>query len=267
MDGKVFATSRRAELLRAPGWFHLDLAEPASQWPELPACNYAVICAAVTSLAECEKQPEYTHRINVDAVGVLAARFATNGTYTVFLSTSQVFDGNKSHPSPHARPSPSNIYGAQKAAAEEAFLNSGAPGAILRLGKVLIPPVGLFEGWAAKLRGNYEIAAFDDMWLAPVSPAATVEAIVRLLERRANGIFQLTAPDQISYLRAAQQLATHFSASIGRVAAGSAHDAGLGYLAPANVTLDTHSLTAALSIQPARSQVVLAEYFDTFATN
>lgn len=218
----VVTTSRRGEV--GP---QLDLAAPPATWL-LPPSESAVICGAMTRLDRCVAEPELARRINRDAVGELARRFAERGTYFVFLSTNLVFDGNKAMPTASDMVCPSTLYGALKAEAEE-YARKAAPegSAILRLTKVLGPGHQRLAAWDSDLSTGRSLHAFGDMPLAPVSLRQVVAAIMGLLENKVPGTFHLSASHDITWFDVALELARARGVNEALVQRSSAAEAGL----------------------------------------
>ena len=81
----------------------------------------------------------------VDGTLALMRFLAGQGTHAVFLSSSQVFDGETQAPDEQSPTAPKNTYGRQKLAVEQAIAREGLPVAVLRVAKVLADrPVGVF---------------------------------------------------------------------------------------------------------------------------
>ena len=86
----VVVTSRGR---RVNGRIKLDLdAEPGS-WDQIPEVDAAVICAAMTSLVGCMKDPAASRRVNVEGTLALTRALVARGVFPVFLSSTLVFDG------------------------------------------------------------------------------------------------------------------------------------------------------------------------------
>ena len=125
----VDASSRRAEARQAPGAIFLDLGDPDfTPLAQLADYDVAFVCAAVTSMQACQSDPALSRRINVDNTLDLMRRLADRGTHLVFLSSSQVFDGETPMPDEAAPTAPKNEYGAQKLAVEQAIERRRAAG-------------------------------------------------------------------------------------------------------------------------------------------
>jgi len=206
---EVAATTRRDPA--APGTLHLDLADPAA-WPPLQA-GIAVLCAAQTSVAACEDDPESTHRINVDAPAELIARLAASGSFIVLPSTTMVFDGERSGRTPDDPPSPHTAYGRQKAELE-ARLREIAPErhAIVRIGKVVSREVPLWRGWIDALERGEPIRAFTDLAISPVALEAVATLLERIVTRPLCGTVHFTATGDVTYYEAAVELANALGA-------------------------------------------------------
>jgi dTDP-4-dehydrorhamnose reductase len=201
----VDATSRRAE---ASGAVFLDLGGPDFTSLQRATYDVAFICAAVTSMQACQSDPGRSRRINVDNTLDLMRRLADRGTHLVFLSSSQVFDGETPMPDEAAPTAPKNEYGAQKLAVEEAIERQALPAAVLRVTKVLADrPVGVFKGWFEALAKGQPVQAATNMALSPVMVADVAEAAARLAGGRHRGVWHLGSSDDIGYFDAARLMA------------------------------------------------------------
>jgi dTDP-4-dehydrorhamnose reductase len=198
------ATSRRPE----GDGLRLDLSDPDFAPVMRTGYQSAVICAAITSLQACQKEPQASRRINVDNTLDLMRRLADRGTHLVFLSSSQVFDGETPAPPEEAPTGPRNEYGHQKLAVEQAIDRDGLPAAVLRPTKVLADrPVGTFKGWFDSLLQGKPVQAATNMALSPVMVADVAEASLRLGQSRHLGIWHLGSSDEIGYVDAARLMA------------------------------------------------------------
>jgi dTDP-4-dehydrorhamnose reductase len=201
----VDATSRRAE---TPGGVFLDLGDPDFTPLQRGTYDVAFVCAAVTSMQVCQSDPARSRRINVDNTLDLMRRLADRGTHLVFLSSSQVFDGETPMPDEAAPTAPKNEYGAQKLAVEEAIERQALPAAVLRVTKVLADrPVGVFKGWFEALAKGQPVQAATNMALSPVMVADVAQAAERLATGRHRGVWHLGSSDDIGYFDAARLMA------------------------------------------------------------
>jgi dTDP-4-dehydrorhamnose reductase len=201
----VGATSRRTG---TPGAVFLDLGDPDFTLLQRGTYDVAFVCAAVTSMQACQGDPAHSRRINVDNTLDLMRRLADRGTHLVFLSSSQVFDGETPLPDEAAPTAPKNEYGAQKLAVEEAIERQKLPAAVLRVTKVLADrPVGVFKGWFEALAKGQPVQAATNMALSPVMVGDVAEAAERLAAGRHRGVWHLGSSDDIGYFDAARLMA------------------------------------------------------------
>lgn len=266
------ALLRRLAALRRPAWstsrrhgpIQLDLTADPALWPDLPKADVWVFCAAVTGLDACERNPEMARRVNALSFAAMT-RFAHRaGAFPILLSSNMVFDGTRPLLPADARRNPQTVYGHTKVEAEDAVLESG--GAVLRLSKVLTPGKGVLTNWMEALKLGKPVQACHDMVLSPISVETTMDAIMAVADRRLEGISQLCADRDMTYLDAARHIAARLGRSadlvtgIGRDAAGvpeafaprhttlvtdRLNDAGIAAFEPEDVIDSALSLTKA----------------------
>lgn len=117
------------------GWSRaeLDLRNPEAIAAGIAALAPTTIinAAAYTAVDKAEGESDAAFVINRDAAGVIAAAAARTGARMVHISTDFVFDGTASSPYlPTAARAPLGVYGASKAAGEDAVLMN-CPGALV----------------------------------------------------------------------------------------------------------------------------------------
>lgn len=236
-DPHALATSRRG------GPLHLDLSDDPAQWQPPAGVEAAFLCAAVTAIAACERDPAGTRLLNVERTVALARRLEAAGAFVVFLSTNQVFDGSQPQRAGDSPVCPQSEYGRQKAAAERLL---GESVAVVRLTKVVAPDTPLFRDWAAALRAGERVRAFTDLVCAPLPLGFVARALLTIGAARAGGVWQLSGERDLSYAELARYLATQLGANAALVETASAADAGLPPSArPRHTTLDTSRWRAA----------------------
>jgi dTDP-4-dehydrorhamnose reductase len=195
---------------RRPGTKGLlfDLRDPDFVPLERTRYEFAFICAAVTDMRACQDEPMLTRRVNVDNTIELMRRLADRGTHLLFLSSSQVFDGETAAPTEDATTCPKNEYGAQKLAVEQAIARHELPAAILRPTKILASyPVGVFKAWFDALGKGQAIQAATNMAISPVMVGDVARAAGLLATGRHRGIWHLGASDEMTYFEAARLMA------------------------------------------------------------
>jgi dTDP-4-dehydrorhamnose reductase len=247
---QVVGTTRRSQQLDE-GVAYLDLLEHPDKWqPPLPA-TVAILCAGVTRLQECQSDPGASARINVEAISALATNLASRGSFVIYLSTNQVFDGSKPLRAADDPLSPQTEYGRQKAEAERRIRPLGNSAAIVRFTKVFEPKPPLFLNWVKALRKGDEICPFSDMVMAPVPVRCAAEGLHRVAQTKRPGIFQMSADTDITYEEAARHLAARVSGKDNLVHPIRASESGLFPAPlPMHTTLDASRFHREFGITP-----------------
>ena len=204
---EISYTSKRSGTIN-----HLDLSEKPEKWKIPPNVHTAILCAAVTGIANCENSPEATRAINVHATQELARLLADLGARVIFLSSNLVFPPDASAPSESCTPAPATEYGRQKLAVEEFLLCKIPDSQIIRPTKVVSPSLPLFSKWKHAILAQQPFEAFADLYLSPISLKAVAEWILKIALGKDHGIFHLSASDSISYAEAGKWLLTRLGA-------------------------------------------------------
>jgi len=107
----------------AAGKQDLDITDEAAVMKTITAFEPDIIihAGAVAITDFCDKNPELAHKINVEAAQYVARGAKFIGAKLVFISTEQVFNGNKNGGpfSENDQAVPNTVYGANKLLAEE----------------------------------------------------------------------------------------------------------------------------------------------------
>jgi dTDP-4-dehydrorhamnose reductase len=215
--------------------------------------HYAILTAAVTGLARCEQDREYTRARNVTGTLELARQLAEEGVTPVFFSTDNVFDG-RGGPYPDEAPTnPPNEYGAQKAEVERR-LPEVCQGRclILRLGKVFGLVRGdrtLLDEMADRLTKGQEVAAARDMVFCPVLVGDVVRAVLALGGVGATGLFNVCGPEAWSRFDLARAVAEALGADPALVRGMSLDDLKEPFGRPRRVHLLCRRLRATVDLE------------------
>lgn len=131
--------------LIAPAQHELDLEHSADvrRWIHDHRPDVIVNAAAYTAVDQAESEPEKAHRINAEAVSLLAEEAKRLDAWLVHYSTDYIFDGQKATPYEEDDPAnPLSVYGRTKFEGEQAIRE--------RLAKHLI----FRTSWVYTARGN-----------------------------------------------------------------------------------------------------------------
>lgn len=167
--------------------------------------------AAQSSPNVCQRSPESSHRVNVDAAVLLAKLCGDRAIPFVFTSTDLVFDGRRSPYREDDPVNPVNIYGEQKALAEAKILSHYPQAAVCRMPLMFGeagPVAKSFLQWMLEtLRSGQELALFTDEFRTPVSGEAAAQGLLMALHQGISGLLHLGGPERISRYEFGQRLA------------------------------------------------------------
>ena len=194
---ELIATSRSGQ----DGLVALDLADA-------DACRTAVLDAqpdwvinagAYTAVDRAETEPDLAHAVNALAPRAFAEALAQTGGHLLQVSTDFVFNGRQGHPyKPEQQIDPLGVYGATKAAAEQAIaevlgLDQGGNAAVVRTSWVY-GPVGsnflltMLRLHRQKAEADEPLKVVADQVGCPTSTVGLTRACWRLVERRLGGL-------------------------------------------------------------------------------
>jgi len=229
--------TRRGNVQHHPDIQRLDLDDDLARWSPPEHCAVAILCAAVTNLAACQRDPAGTRQINVRQTLRLTEKLVAAGSFVVFPSSNLVFDGTRPARLAADPTCPLTEYGRQKAAVESEFANYGSRVAIVRLTKVVNPHWPLIQGWIQSLRSQQPVEAFNNLVCAPIPLAVTVHGLLEIGQTRRAGIWQFSAASDVAYSDIARHIARRLCGNDQLIHSVSGAD--IIEHAPQHTTLDT----------------------------
>lgn len=249
-DNRTVTETTRRPGAAGPRRMLLDLSADPSTAALPDAVSVAYLCAAVTSVQQCERDPEGTAKVNVDHTLDLARRLTERGARVVFLSTNIVFDGRTAFARAEDATAPDCAYGRQKLAVERELLRLSRAHTIVRLTKVLGPKPALFLEWLRRLEAGQPVEPFRDKVMSPVPLSFVTEVLRRLGDGGHGGIFQVSGSRDVTYAEIALHLAARVGAPAGLVRPVDGRTRLLeASLAPDHTTLDTGRLERDLGMR------------------
>ena len=205
----------------------LDLAGETTSLSNLPECDVAFFCAAMTNFAECRADLDLALQVNVRAPASLARHLTERFARVVFLSTAAVFDCREPLMRADRPRHPTSIYGQLKSLAEDDLMQLGEGISVLRLTKVITPSTGFLRQWIISIRARRAITAFTDHRIAPIDMTAATDALCSIGERGAGGVYQISGERDISYADLARHLTQRLGGDENCVRTLPAIDGGL----------------------------------------
>lgn len=152
------------------------------------APDMIVNCAAYTQVDKAESEPGRAFAVNARAPGTIAAYCRSAQAPVLHFSTDYVFDGGKDGPYTEDDPvAPLGVYGASKAAGEDAIRSSGAAHWIWRTAWVFGPHGANFV--RTMLRAaitNSRLSVVDDQIGTPAPTPGLAAAVLTLIGRWRN---------------------------------------------------------------------------------
>ncbi len=168
-----------------------DLANPASLAAALDDldCDVFLNPAGLTSLEDCEDNPDLAMRVNAEAPREIAAWAASRGIPVFHFSTDYVFGGEGDSLLNESDPAiPINAYGKSKLAGEAAVL--AVPGnCVIRVSWVFGPEkISFIDHICDAAMEGRPLAAIADKLSLPVFTKDLVEWTDRMVETKTTGI-------------------------------------------------------------------------------
>jgi dTDP-4-dehydrorhamnose reductase len=180
------------------GWSRreLDLDDVAGIAARIEAVRPTLVvnAAAYTAVDMAENNAEAAYRINRDAAGAIATGAARTGARMVHISTDFVFDGTASSPySPTAERHPIGVYGASKAAGEDAVLAACPDALVVRTAWVYGAGGKNFVETMLRLMSTREsLSVVADQVGTPTHTVGLARTLLRLAELGISGVHHFT---------------------------------------------------------------------------
>jgi dTDP-4-dehydrorhamnose reductase len=198
---RIIGTSRR----NSSPHTQLDVTSKLEVWPDLPECDFLVVCSSINELENCQNNPAHSYVVNVKGLEKAIDKYSSSRTKILFLSSSHVFSGNESHYVEDQEPDPQTVLGEHKVLGERMVLGRG--GLVIRATKVINPQFLRFIEWAQKLKDEKPVEAFRNLMVSLVPVESLVEVMMNALRENWGGIIHVSGPKDESYYEIARILA------------------------------------------------------------
>lgn len=179
----------------------LSSADSFKRQLEKLAPSLVIHTVAITSIEQCEKNPEFAELINTRMAVNVAKACSYFNIPLVHISTDQLFSGNNSFYSEEDIVSPLNIYGKTKRLAEIGVLEMNQNSIVVRTN---------FFGWGpvyrrsfsdfiiGSLRMGKEISLFNNVFYTPIIISELIIGIMQLVDKKQYGLFNLVGNERLS---------------------------------------------------------------------
>jgi dTDP-4-dehydrorhamnose reductase len=182
-------------------------------------------CAAVSTIAAAQSNPDLARRVNVDATALLAGLAAD--IPFVFFSSDLVFDGRKGNYAEADAVNPLHLYGETKTAAEQIILRNPRHTVVrtsLNGGTSRAGNRGFNEQLRRSLQTSPGMKLFTDEFRCPIPAVETARAVWDLANQEQTGLFHLAGAEKLSRWQMGQMLVQRWPEVKTKIESGSARD-------------------------------------------
>ncbi len=193
---QVVGTSRDYGIIEMPHYVRLDMSKDGLELLDDPfhmeKRKTAVICAAISSIKMCHEFYDYVYEINVVNTIKIISFLVNHGYYVIFLSSDNVFDGEKGCYREMDETNPINDYGRMKLLVEKEMRKFYSDVCVLRLSKV----IGnndyhrdILREWKDMAVTNGSIRCIKNNYFTPVFVGDIVRCVRILAEKKWGGYY------------------------------------------------------------------------------
>ncbi len=230
-------------------------------WPDV-----IVNCAAISSPAAVDTNPQLAEKINVALPRHLAQLSTHLGARLLHVSSDMVFDGHSEAPYRSTdMPCPQDLYGQTKLMAEREVLEHNPEDPVVLRIPILMgnSPGGLrsvHEKLLAAIAKGEHPKLFCDEIRQPCSAGNVAEVLLELSERRdLHGIFHWAGNETLSRFEMGQRILKHFDLPLDAIKSVCQSDDPAFANRPSNLTFNLHPIVSKLKTQPINFQEQLDE--------
>ena len=183
-------------------------------------------CAAITTVADAQKNPGLARRVNCDVTRLLAS--LAEDSWLAFFSTDLVFNGRRGNYAESDPVNPLTFYGETKAVAETIVLENP---------RHLVVRTSLNGGTSPSGRRAFNeelrialqasgqgMTLFTDEFRCPIPAIETARAVFELAQKNCAGLYHLAGAEKLSRWQIGQLLVTRWPEAKDKIRAGSARD-------------------------------------------
>jgi dTDP-4-dehydrorhamnose reductase len=250
----VHALSGKSPLAKRPGliWHTLDLKQPSAVRTALDAITPEVVlhAAAIPDIDFCEKNPALARAVNVGMTAAVADWCTRKGSRLIYLSSDNVFDGEKGNYVEDDPPAPINEYARTKAAGE-AIVAGVADAVIARVALVMgFGPLGggnsFLEKTVPMFRAGTPIYVPPEEIRTPIDVVTLGRALLELAETDFRGILHLAGTEVLDRVMLTRRLAERLGFSPDNVIPRSPTQIAGRASRPRDVSLNTSKARSVL---------------------
>ncbi len=183
----------------------VDLTDRIERTLDVLRPRRVVLSAALSRVADCEREPERAQAVNADLPLAVARWCSTNEAHLVYLSTDLVFGGRLPRQARFQEddpPAPLHVYGRTKAQGEANVLATWSRALVVRLPLLFGDSggrgLGASDAILETLRAGRQPRLFEDEWRTPIDAENAAAAVMELEELLVNGFVHVAGPQRLS---------------------------------------------------------------------
>jgi dTDP-4-dehydrorhamnose reductase len=208
--------------------------------------THMIVALAANPRPELTKQDVgYSYKINVEKTKKLLDDCFRMNIIPIYLSTDNVFDGQKGHYRETDPTNPLNSYGAMKCEIENYIFKSSSPYLLLRMGKVFgmqNDNTLILETLLSLQNGKPMVCATDQVF-SPFYARDLYEFMREAVTRNFQGIFHLASVPPTTRYEVAKEIAAYFKIENAQITPCRINEIGLKERRPLKIDLDTSKYT------------------------
>ncbi|MDA0330151.1 MAG: sugar nucleotide-binding protein [Gemmatimonadetes bacterium] len=182
-----------------------------------------VHAAGLTSVEQCEADPQLARHVNVSLAANVARATARLGVPLIHVSTDHLYDGARPLADEETPLMPLNEYGRTKAQAEADVLEAHPDALVVRTN---------FYGWGTGYRHSFSdtvigmlrsgdpVTLFQDVYYTPIHLEAQRTAIFDLIARGVSGVVNVVGDERLSKYAFGMKVADRFGLDESLIRAG-----------------------------------------------
>lgn len=211
---ELFYSSRNLEGLAN---YKVDISEKdeVDSFFKLENPDVVINSAAMANVDLCEEDQDLCWKINVGGIQNLVDACKKYSTHLTHISTDYIFDGNKVSGiyNEEDLPNPQGYYAKSKLEGEKVIIENNISYSILRT--ILVYGVhkkaNIVTFVKSSLEANKNVNLVSDQVRMPTFSDDLSRACIYASEKKAQGIFHVCGPEQMSYLEIGNRIAEYFS--------------------------------------------------------
>lgn len=204
---EVFPTVVKSKNLKNEEIVDITIADDVSKMIAKIKPDLIIHTAGLSSLGECEKDPENAKKINFLGTKNIADCITGHKTKLVFFSSDYVFDGKRGNYKENDVANSKTVYGQTKLEAENYIKNNLNNFIIIRTANIFGDGGNFFNFICGSLEQKQEVEVFSNVFFTPTYIHFLTDSLVKLVQKDFIGTIHIAGKDKVSRYQFAQKIA------------------------------------------------------------